>query len=327
MASIHKLPSGLWRVQIARRGVRLSQTFASKAAATMWATREEAAILDGAASKWPRKTLADALDRYEREITPGKGARVFEAVALGLTRRENPELCAKIMRTINAQDLYAWRDKRLQSVSGSTVIRYAALLRNVWTVAARQWAWVPTESPWTGLKLPQHNPARDRLLGWREIRVQLRRLNYTTGIAPASKMQQTGHAWLVALRTGLRASEVLRLTPEAINGRVVTLHEHKTRHITGRARHVPVTAQAQRLLTLCCQFDVTARSLDSLFRKARMSAGLTGFTFHDSRAFALTLLSRRVDAMTLARISGHRDLAQLLNTYYRESAASLAGRM
>jgi integrase len=327
MASIHKLPSGLWRVQIARRGVRMSQTFSTKAAASMWAAREEASILDGAASKWPRKTLADALDRYEREITPSKGGRVFEGVALGLTRRENPELCAKIMHTINAQDLYAWRDKRLQSVSGSTVIRYAALLRNIWTVAAREWAWVPTENPWTGLKLPQHNPARDRLLGWREIRAQLRRLNYTTGIPPASKMQQTAHAWLLALRTGMRASEVLRLSPGAVQGRVVTLHEHKTRHITGRARHVPVTAQAQRLLALCCTFDVTPRSLDALFRKARISAGLKGFTFHDSRAFALTLLSRRVDAMTLARISGHRDLAQLLNTYYRESAASIAGRM
>jgi len=327
MASIYKLPSGLWRVQIARRGVRMSQTFASKAAASMWAAREESAILDGTASRWPRKTLADALDRYEREITPGKGAKRFESVAFGLTHREHPELCAKIMHTITAGDLAAWRDKRLQAVSGSTVIRYAALLRNVWTVAAREWAWVPPESPWRALKLPQHNPPRDRLLGWREIRAQLRRLNYTTGIKPASKMQQTAHAWLIALRTGLRASEVLRLSPGAIKGRVVTLHKHKTMHITGRVRHVPVTAQASRLLAVSCEFDVTPRSLDALFRKARLSAGLSGFTFHDSRALALTLLSRRVDPMTLARISGHRDLAQLLNTYYRESAASIADRM
>jgi zona occludens toxin (predicted ATPase) len=73
MAYITKLPSGLWRAQIARKGVRRSQSFTTKAAATAWATREESAIIDGTASLWPRKTLADALDRYEKDITPGKG--------------------------------------------------------------------------------------------------------------------------------------------------------------------------------------------------------------------------------------------------------------
>ena len=46
--------------------------------------------------------------------------------------------------------------------------------------------------------------------------------------------------------------------------------------------------------------------------------------FHDSRADALTRLSRRMDVMRLARISGHRDLRQLLQTYYRETAADVA---
>lgn len=31
--------------------------------------------------------------------------------------------------------------------------------------------------------------------------------------------------------------------------------------------------------------------------------------------------------MTLAKISGHRDLRILLNTYYREDAASIARRL
>jgi hypothetical protein len=34
-----------------------------------------------------------------------------------------------------------------------------------------------------------------------------------------------------------------------------------------------------------------------------------------------------MDVMTLARISRHRDLRTLLNTYYRESAEQIAARI
>lgn len=308
------------------RGTRLSKTFATKGAAQQWGTREESALRDGSASRWPPKTLAQAINRYERDITPSKGGATFERVAFGLMRREYPSLLAKVLHTITPGDLAEWRDDRLKTVSGSTVHRYVGLLRNVWTVAAREWGWCPEPSPWRSVKLPMHNPPRERLIGWREARQILRRLNFQTGVRPTTKMQFVAYAWLVALRTGLRASEVLSLTPEAIHGRVVTLAQHKTKHITGRARHVPVTKQAARLLALCLPLDVSTRSLDALFRKARDQVGVEGLTFHDSRATALTMLSRRVDVLTLARISGHRDL-RMLQVYYRESNQSIAERL
>jgi integrase len=166
------------------------------------------------------------------------------------------------------------------------------------------------------------------LNGWREIRAMLRRLNYLTSRPPGTVMEEVAYAWLIALRTGLRAAEVRLITPQTTDlaARVVTLHDHKTKHLTGRARHVPINRQAARLITLCPEFTVKAGSLDALFRKARDACGLAGFTFHDSRATALTLLSRRVDILTLQRISGHRDINQL-TVYYRESSASIAARL
>ncbi|MEX3614664.1 MAG: integrase, partial [Burkholderia gladioli] len=38
-------------------------------------------------------------------------------------------------------------------------------------------------------------------------------------------------------------------------------------------------------------------------------------------------LSKKVDVMTLAKISGHQDLRVLQNAYYRESAESIASRL
>lgn len=328
MAYIYKLPSGRWRAQIALKGVRASQSFATKGAAQAWASREEAAILDGKASLWPAKTVAQALERYEREVTPGKRSQKFEGITFAATLRDYPELCSKVMHQVTTADLAEWRDSRLQKVSGSTVVRQITLLRNVWTVAAKEWKWTPYPSPWRDLRIPPHNPPRERINNWREIRVMLRRLNYVTGKPPASLMEQVAYAWLIALRTAMRASEVRSITPQSVDlqARVVVLTNHKTKAITGRARRVPINRQAARLIALCPQFTVSAGSLDSLFRKARDRAGLDGFTFHDSRATALTLLSRRVDILTLQRISGHRNINQL-TVYYRESDASIAARL
>lgn len=46
-----------------------------------------------------------------------------------------------------------------------------------------------------------------------------------------------------------------------------------------------------------------------------------------ARATALTLLARRVDLMTLFRISGHVDPSMILKRYYRERVEDIAARI
>lgn len=74
------------------------------------------------------------------------------------------------------------------------------------------------------------------------------------------------------------------------------------------------------------RFTINSKSLDVLFRKARDATMAGDLTFHDGRATALTLLARRVDLLTLARISQHSDL-RMLQRYYRESSADIAARI
>jgi integrase len=136
----------------------------------------------------------------------------------------------------------------------------------------------------------------------------------------------------------MRAGEIMGLTTETVdlNSRVVKLVEHKTVEREG-LRFVPITRQAARLLSVLDQaaraagrknyFTISSQSLDALFRKARGQLLISDLRFHDARAAALTRLARKVDVMTLARISGHRDLNQLLKSYYRESPAEIAARL
>jgi integrase len=100
----------------------------------------------------------------------------------------------------------------------------------------------------------------------------------------------------------------------------------------GYARDVPLSKTARAIIEEMRGVDpvkvftISSAVLDATFRKARFRAGLSGFTFHDARATAITRMSKKVDILTLARVSGHRDLKQL-QVYYRESASDIAARL
>ncbi len=335
MAYFRKLKSGSWRAQVERKGVRKSQTFQTKAAAQLWAAQEEAVILKGGTSGFfPAKTLGDAFDRYELEVSKRKRGHHAEALRFNAWRKGFPDLCAKVLHTITPEDIAMWRDARREAVSDSSVVRESAQLRNVWTVAANEWGWCGV-SPWTKVKMPRKAHARTRQTTWREVKMLVRHMGYVTGKAPETPQQEVAWAYMLAQHTAMRAGEVRGLTRRSVNltSRVVTLVDHKTVEREG-TRFVPVTKKAARLLKVLDAhaaaqgrdeyFTISAQSLDVLFRKVRDRLLIEDLHFHDSRADALTRLSKKMDVMRLAKISGHRDLKQLLAAYYRETAADIA---
>lgn len=333
MASFYKTATG-WRAQIARKGMRASKVFKTKAEAQAWATVEEARVLKEAAGGFPDKTLTEAMERYEREVSQHKRGARAEGLRFQALQREMPDLCGKLLHQITPADIGAWRDARRAKVSDASVLREAATLRNLWTVAENEWGWCGT-SPWKKVKLPLEGHARTRRTDWQETKRLLRHMGYVTGKPPVTPQQQVAWAYLVAHHTALRAGEVRGLSRSTVDlvQRVVTLHTHKTLEREGK-RWVPVTRKAARVLAVLdaaakeagrdAYFTISAQSLDVLFRKVRDRLLIDDLHFHDSRAAALTRLSRRMDVMRLARISGHRDLSQLLRAYYRESPRDIA---
>lgn len=321
---------GNWKAEVERAGVRQSATFRSKVAARNWATQIESELLAAKRGAYPRKTLAQAIDQYIERVSSAKSGAVFEQRRLESLKANFPDLVGMVLSEIETPDLAEWRDARLKKVTPGSVQREINLLRNLFSVARDEWKWCG-ESPFKGLRMPGDNEHRNRRIKPAEVRAICRWLNYETGVVK-TKYQEVAIAFLIGLRTGMRAGEILALSDERVDlkRRVVTV-PHKTQHLTRRPREIPLTAAGVRLLS-CLHgrgqyFTVTSASLDALFRKARVGAGLAGFTFHDSRAEALTRLARKVDVMTLARISGHKDITLLATVYYRESAEAIALRL
>lgn len=319
MASYRKLPSGLWFAEVFKLGVRQSMAHDTKAKAVAWATQLEAEILARKRGQVVKKSLRFAMERYAKEISPTKKKEVWERTRLDhfMSAEFGMPFVDKAADDVTEEDIGKWRDKMLKAKKGSTVNRDMNLLSAVFTACVKEWKYA-SRNPCTAVRRPANPPARDRLITGPEVRKVLRALGWRKA-APETLQQQIGFAFLMALSTGMRASEVLRAK---YKGNVATLDDTKN----GTARKVPLSRGAVHITRLC-KFTVPYSTMDTLFRRARESAGLEGFTFHDSRGTALTRLSKKVDVLELARISGHKDINLLSRVYYRATAQSIASRL
>ncbi|MBB1061865.1 tyrosine-type recombinase/integrase [Marilutibacter spongiae] len=320
MASIVPYRNG-WRVQIKNRHGRDSATFRTKREAAQWALQREAEI---SGTKVPDKSLAEALDRYKREVSPEhKGAR-WEALRLDSLSRH------PIARTPVAElvgpDVAEWRDDRLREVAPATVAREMTLLRSVLEVCRRDWGWIRT-NPMTDVRRPRSPPSRKRRITPEEVERVAIACDLVDGDNAETALQRTGLAFLFALETAMRAGEILRLRWEDIGNKSVTLSETKN----GDARRVPLSPRAREIVAALPQVAETAFNLhpgtrDALWRKAVQATKIEDLHFHDSRAEAIWRLSKKLDVMELARVIGHRDLKSLM-IYYQADADELADRL
>lgn len=318
MASFEKRKDGKWRAYVARMGRRKSRVFDSKQAAKDWAAREEYLILNDD-SKPGDVLFGDVLARYAHEVSPTKRGERWEVVRL---RRFEAERFASIpIAQLTPQDLATWRDKRLGEVAPGSVNREMNLLSSVLTTARREWGLIEV-NPITDVRKPSKPPARDRLPTQDEIE----RMLFVAGEDLSTKTARAFHCFRFALETAMRAGEIARLRHEDIDGRVARLHHTKN----GHPRDVPLSKAALALIDelprLDPVFGLESRQIDVLFRRVRDKAGAVGLTFHDSRAFAITHLSKKLDVLELARMVGHKNIAQLM-VYYRVSAHDLASRL
>lgn len=320
MATFRKLPSGNIRAEVARQGVRRSGTFPTKAAARDWAARQEYLILEGDETGG-KGTLGDAMERYARERSPAKRGERWEVIRL--TKLAKDPLAKIKMADLKPSDIADWRDRRAAEVAPASVIREMQLLSSILTVSAKEWGLIRS-NPAAEVRKPVKPQPRNRLV----LPGELDRLAIAAGDDLLNATARAFHAFRFAIETAMRAGEIVGLTWDRIDLKRQVAHLPITKN--GTARDVPLSSEAVRLLEALPRMDpvfgLTSQQLDVLWRKVRERAAVEGLTFHDSRAEATTRMARRVDPLTLARITGHRDIKMLL-VYYRETAEDIAKRL
>lgn len=321
MASFEKTKTGRWKAYVAIQGTRKSKTFDTKQAARDWAARQEY-LIKNAGKIASRQPLRDVLDRYAREISIHNKGHKWEALRLAKIGRGSIGYLP--ISEVTPKELAIWRDDRLREVAPASVARELNLLSSVFTVARREWLLVDV-NPVSDVKSPRKPPARNRIATQDELEALLK----ASGGDLSKQMARAIHAFLFARETAMRAGEIVGLEWDRvfIDRRFVHLPMTKN----GHARDVPLTRRAIEMLEELPRMDpvfgLTSAKLDVLFRKARDKAEVKGLRFHDSRRMGVTQLSKKLEPLELAKVTGHRDLNMILNTYYAVSVTDISKKL
>jgi len=308
-----------WRALVRRKGFRPeSATFRRKAEADAWATEREAELIGARHGIIPKRTVRQAIERYQEEVCPKHRGRRWEQIRLAKILR-NLEFADRELVKVSKADVAAWRDSMTDLATASARREYG-LLRAVFTICAREWGWL-RDSPFRQISPPVEGQSRTRRISDAETKAIVDALGYVEGLKPETASEYVACAFLFALETAMRKGEILSISPEHVNER--TVHLPKTKN--GEARDVPLTKRAKAILDICGnEFPIASDTMDTLFRRARKSAGLIDLHFHDSRREATSRLAAKVDVMTLAKITGHKDIKLLLRVYYAPRMADVA---
>ncbi len=313
----------VWQVHIRRRGYQAQvRTFDAKADAQAWAATIESEIARGvfvSRAEAERTTLDEALQRYEREITPRKKS-IAES---GFIRRWRAHpLAQRTLASVRGKDIADYiRTRETAGVGGNTVRLELALLSHLFNTARSAWGMESLTNPIRLIngqrpKLPR---GRDRrLVSGEETRLLATAATYGGEIGPII-------TW--AIETAMRRGEIAAMLWKHVDwkARVLLVPETKA----GIPRRVPLSSRAFMVLGgLVCRIDgqvwgMKPDSISQAFERICSTAGIEGLTFHDLRHEATSrLFEKGLNPMQVAAITGHKTL-QMLKRYTHLRAEDL----
>ena len=300
--------------EVSVNGQRKGKTFRLRKDAKEWVSETELSLnREGTINK---VTVEFILKKYRDTVSSRKKGWQWEEKRINAFLKLD---FAKLNSDqINSSDMVLYRDKRLGQVKSSTVNRELNLLSAIFSKARDEWKHL-YKNPVQGVKRPKDPPHRDRLYTDKEIELIVLALGYSDEIK--LKRHLVAVYFLIAIETAMRMGEICDLRPNMVKGDVAYLVDTKN----GDKREVPLSNTASILLRQCFDSGLTSTSkqVSSLFKKY---SSIEDGTFHDSRHTAITRLAKKLDVLDLCRMTGHRDIKQIM-TYYNEKASDIAKKL
>lgn len=324
-------------------GGRETATFNTRVEALTWAQDMERKKAVGSLKGYAgtQTTVDQLLEAYEVAVASKQDSARWNTYRIN-TWLLDPLARLKVSEVVT-HDINEWIARRLKKVSGATVNRELNLLSAVFTYAMKDREWIETNPCHGARRPPRGRPRKRRLLTADEIEA----LEIATGYAHDPQLRtltaRVGACFLLALETGMRSGEILRLRPcdyrrddRVIHVAAVEVGGRKGsrsgRSAVDPSRDVPLTERAVELIDqiLAHRPDtpyivgLDDRQRDALWRKARDQAAVEDLTFHDTKHEAATRMSCFLDVLALSHAIGTKDVRLLRDTYYNQDAARSA---
>lgn len=174
--------------------------------------------------------------------------------------------------------------------------------------------------------MPSKEKSRNQRIMPEQQEVLLKALDWDGASTPVKSKHYVAWAFLFALETAMRQGEILAMRRSDLRDGFVHLPMTKN----GESRNVPLSKEAKRLLSLLPVNNDVLVPIDkdiccATWVRAKKRANLPHINFHDSRHEAITRMVkvRKLPVEVLAKITGHKTIGILINTYYNPDAQDL----
>lgn len=293
-----------------------SKTFDTMRDAKAWAQETEVRLRNEKTLIFSHVNFKEALEQFRDTVTINKKGAVQEIIKINFILKHMD--CDRPLGSVDKEFLVQWRERRLEKVKGATVRREMIVLCAFFTWCVHVKLWL-AQSPLNDVKIPKDSDHRERVISDLEIQ--------TMCSALSDPMQ---NLFLFALETGMRQAEITSLTWDRVFISKKYLKLVTTKN--GRPREVPLSRAALEILQNIgvkksgTVFGMKPQEVSIAFMKARLKAGLEGFTFHDARHTAATRIALKIPLLDLCKMFGWSNPKRAM-VYYNPTASEIAERL
>ena len=293
----------------------LAKSFKSKTDATRWATETELKIRreDAGIAKIHFAKFEDLARKYIEEISVLKKCyRDERYTILGLLKEA---WSSYPINKIKPATINKYKDTLAKRVSGGTINRRLDVISSMFTTFKKEWGF-PVDNPVLAIRRPKRAAPRDRRFSEAELNLLIRG-NHTT--------PELRSIINIALLTGMRLSEILRIDVRNIEGNTLSIPVAKT-----KPRVIPLTKDAAaEIKNADLPFRLSKYALDKKFRRLCKKYKIKDAHFHDLRHQALTnfMKDKGLNVPETMMISGHSDPRMLLRVYNNLEAQHVADKL
>jgi integrase len=327
-----------FRALVRRKGHTKCETFATKAAAKLWAARVESEVeqlRSGGVMQARGQTLGDLVDRYIRELYPAKRWGKSKSADLDRLKRELGDIAADKLTSALIVD--SFRERNAQGAGKVVIAGQLGYLTDVLRVARTVWhldvsvqAAQDARSALKHIGLVGKSRERDRRVSDAEVAQIIEHVESRQTLVPY------GDIIRFLLASAMRISEVTRLQWADLDevNRVIIVRDRKDpRAKVGNDQVIPLTDRCglDAFQVLMRQprdngprvFPYSEKTICSVFPRIVERLGLADLHLHDLRHEAISrLFESGLQIHEVAAISGHKSWT-MLKRYTHVRATSL----
>lgn len=317
-----------WRITVTFENKRYTATRDTAKECEHWASLRllelktgRSELIQGIKPAYPFRQLCE---KYFQEH--GRHMRSARTILIKIKNLDRiaPNIADKSIYDFKPTDIALWRNNRKKVVKVATLRNEHAIYSAIFTYAMKE-LFLIESNVWHTVSMPGKEKSRNQRITPEQQNKLLEALGWNGLITPVDPKQYVAWAFLFALETAMRQGEILAMRREDLRDGFVHLPITKN----GESRNVPLSKEAKRLISILPLNNelvpISKHICCMAWIRAKKKANLAEINFHDSRHEAITRMVkvRKLPVEVLAKITGHKTIGILINTYYNPDAQDL----